>query len=145
MVRFLLKRWLTMTNGNLRALGLAALLAVTTFGCATTSVSPATTQSDGEPPTHSQAERSKWEDRAFAERMFGAMLDRCHEGRADSASTLSYCIAATNIATNVMQDEARTAHVQRYRCAKLGKRDEGNPVCSAIREAPAPTLVSIEE
>jgi hypothetical protein len=116
---------------NLRALGLSAFLAITTFGCAATSVVPEVPTSADAPIDSRDAVGPRspmsWD---VAARAFDAMSERCRHDRRDrSESALNHCIAATNLAATVLHDERRAEALLEYRCEAFGTRDVGNPLC----------------
>lgn len=121
-----------MTTSSLLTTALS-LLALSTLGCAATV--PASPEVPGAllaaVPTVGAGDAPEGLDQETAERVFLSMAERCQRNPEDrSESTRMHCIAATNLATNVLRDARRAENLLRLRCARFGASDTGNPLCS---------------
>lgn len=119
------------TSGLLSAC--LSLLALSTFGCAATMPAspevPDTLLAAG--LASGAGDAAGGLDQDTAERVFLSMAERCQQNSEDRReSTRMYCIAATNLATNVLRDARRAEDILRLRCARFGTSDLGNPLCS---------------
>ena len=119
-----------MTTTARFALGLSMFLAVATFGGAATAKGGTTATAAAAAVSPGDAS-STAEENERANRWFTSMFARCQNG-APTESTHNHCLAATNLATKVLQDARRAEDVYRVRCAKFGASDVGNPACPSV-------------
>lgn len=102
---------------NLLALGLAALLSSTAGRPVTAPVQAAPVAPAAVVVATETVTMPGWTAEK-AERMYRAMAERCARGDA-SESTRNHCIAATNLAKNVLRDAGRESDMASLRCAKF--------------------------